>query len=120
MNHLYPEPLEFHPCSSPEDTREACREYGINLPLLNADLFEMLLTKKTINAKLQCSLVRGWREGLDLGADLPPEDHLVKEPNLNADQLKVLKDSLNKEVDKKRLKGPLAEPVRDGRWFFKA
>ena len=83
-------------------------------------MFETLLRKTTINKKLQGSLVRGWREGLDLGAELPPGDHLVKEPNLNADQLKVLKDSLKKEVDKKRLKGPLAEPVRDGRRFLKA
>ena len=63
MNHLYPEPLLFHPNSSPEDTREACREYGIRMPSLNADLFEELLSKTTINKKLQRSLVRGWREG---------------------------------------------------------
>ena len=120
MNNLYPEPLQFHPNSSPEDTREACREYGIRMPSLNADLFEELLSKTSVNEKLQRSLVRGWREGLDLGAELPPEDHLVKEPKLDRNQLKVLKDSLAKEVEKKRLKGPLAEPVRDGRWFFKA
>ena len=120
MNHLYPEPLLFHPNSSPEDTKEACREYGIRMPSLNADLLEELLSKTTINKKLQQSLVRGWREGLDLGAELPLKDHLVDEPKLTGDQLKVLKEGLRKEADMKRLKGPLAEPVRDGRWFVKA
>ena len=120
MNQLYPEPILFHPRSSPEDTREACQEYGIRMPSLNADLLEELLSKTSINKQLQHSLVRGWREGLDLGAELPNVDHFVKEPKLSEEQLKVLKDSLQKEVDKKRLKGPLVEPVRDGRWFLKA
>ena len=120
MNYLHPEPLLFHPKSSPDDTREACEKYGVRQPSLNAKLFQELLRKTNIPVALQDSLVRGWKEGLDLGAELPHKDHFVEEPSLTEDQLKVLQVSLNKECEEKKLIGPLAQPIRDGRWFLRA
>ena len=100
-----------------EDTKEVCRVYGIKPPSLNADLFERLLTTTDINEELQQSLVRGWREGLDLGAELPNEDQIVEEIALTSSQRRTLNNSRQDEVDKRRLKGPLQQPIRDERWF---
>ena len=120
MNRLYLEPLRFHPDSSVEDTNEACRIYEVKEPSLNAVLFEELLQETDIEAKLQASLVRGWKEGLDLGSDLPEEDHLVGSPTLNLEKLTILEASLEKEKRKRRLKGPFKNPIRDDRWFKQA
>ena len=73
---------------------------GIKPPSLNADLFEELLKTTDINEELQQSLVRGWREGLDLGADLPNEDQIVEEIVLTSAQRRTLSDSLQAEVKK--------------------
>ena len=69
---------------------------------------------------LRRSLVRGWQEGLDLGSDLPEDDHWVDSPNMNEEQLEVLRTSLRQETDLKRMCGPLKEPHYDGRWFRKS
>ena len=120
MNKLYPAPLSFHKDSSLEDTKEARRVYGIKPPSLNADLFEALLKTTDINKEQQLSLVRGWREGLDLGAELSNEDQFTEEIALTSAQRRTLANSLQAEVDKRRLKGPLQRPIRDGRWFVNA
>ena len=120
MNKIHPVPLSFHNNSSVEDTKEACRVYGIKPPSLNADLFKTLLKTTDINEELQQSLVRGWREGLDLGADLPNKDQIVEEIALASSQRITLNNSLQSEVEKRRLKGPLKHPIRDGRWFVNA
>ena len=123
MNKLYPAPLSFHKDSSVEDTKEACRVYGIKPPSLNADLFEALLKTTDFNKdnkELQQSLVRGWREGLDLGAELSNEDQFTEEIALTSAQRRTLANSLHAKVDKRRLKGPLQRPIRDGRWFVNA
>ena len=120
MNKTHPAPLSFHNNASEEDTKEACRLYGIKPPSLNADLFEELLKTTDINEELQQSLVRGWRENLDLGADLPNKDQIVEEIRSTSAQRRTLIDSLQAEVRKKRLKGPLRQPIRDGRWFVNA
>ena len=114
MNKTHPAPLSFHNNASEEDTREACRLYGIKPPSLNADLFEELLRTTDINEELQQSLVRDRREGLDLGADLPNEDQIVEEIELTNAQQRTLSDSLQAEVKKKRLKGPLRQPTTGG------
>ena len=120
MNKLHPTPLSFHDSSSVEDTNEACRVYGVKPPSLNANLLETLLKDTEMTVELQQSLVRGWREGLDLGAELPNEDQIVEEIALTSTQRLTLKKSLQAEVDKKRLIGPLQQPIRDGRWFSNA
>ena len=120
MNKLYPDPLKFHQCSSQEDTEEACRKYKVKPPSLNAALFERLLRETEINAQLQETLVRGWREGLDLGSKLPREDHFVGSPIMNEEKTAILETSLLREKEKGRLKGPFKQPIRDGKWFKEA
>ena len=120
MNILHPTPLDFDDRSSLEDTREACKRYGVQPARLNAKLLGVLLRETEINPDLQASLVRGWEEGLDLGSNLPEKDHLVDCPKMTEEQLEVLKKTVQKEVDVKRLCGPFETPVRDGRWFKNA
>ena len=120
MNIQHPMPLTFDDRSSPKDTIEACMRYNVKQPSLNADLLELLLKKSEINVKLQASLVRGWREGLDLGSNLPEMDHLVDCPKMTKEQLEVLTEQIKKEASKKRLGGPFDSPIRDAHWFKKA
>lgn len=120
LNKLHEKPIQFHKLSSPEDTREACEKYNVKLPALNAELLGALLEKTEMLPALQESLVRGWREGLDLGSDLPEDDHWVNSPNMNEEQLEVLSTSLKLETNLKRLCGPLKKPICDGRWFTKS
>ena len=68
MNLLFPQALTFDDRSTVADTLEACSRYGIKPPSLNADRFEDLLKKTEIDEDLQASLVRGWREGFNLGS----------------------------------------------------
>ena len=75
---------------------------------------------KAINDELQQSLVRGWREGLDLGAELSNEDQFTEEIALTSAQRRTLANILQAELDKRRLKGPLLGPIRDGRWLVNA
>ena len=117
MNSLHPDPIAFHEDSSEKGTLEACAKYNVQPPPLNADLFELLLHKTSINQALQKSLIRGWREGLELGSNIPQIDHLVESQNMEGEQLEVLRKTLKKEIDHKRLVGPLEKPIRDGRWF---
>ena len=120
LNKIHEKPIRFHESSSPEDTLEACRKYDVKLPTLNAELLGTLLQKTTMLPALRRSLVRGWREGLDLGSDLPEDDHWVDSPNMNEEQLEVLRTSLKHETDLKRMCGPLKRPNYDGRWFIKS
>ena len=82
------------PRSSQANTMEACDRYNVKAPHLNADLYENLLSKTDINKELQKSLVRGWREGFDLGSELPEEDHIVGSPVVQSEHREVLKASL--------------------------
>ena len=120
MNKEYPKPLAFDPRSSDNDTRDACEKYKIKKSNLNADLFEVLLRRTDINPALQASLVRGWREGLNLGSKLPETDHLVECPRMQKEQKDVLRSSIEKEAKLGRLSGPWAKPLKDGRWFKNA
>ena len=115
MNKLHDRPIRFHEHSSPDDTREACEKYDVKLPVLNADLLGALLGKTDMSVPLRDSLVRGWREGLDLGSDLPEVDHLVDSPHMTEVQLEVLRSALKLETNQRRLCGPLTTPIRDGR-----
>ena len=99
MNKLYPKPLAFDPRSSDNDTREACEKYKIKKSNLNADLFEVLLRRTDINPALQSSLVRGWREGLNLGSKLPDTDHLVESSSMAKEQKDILRSSDKKEAN---------------------
>ena len=119
MNVVHPEPLSFDSRSTVVDTRAACQTYGVKLPELNSTLFEELLERTTITAEMQKSLVRGWREGFDLGSDLPNEDHLAKPPILDETQQAVLREGLESEVRQGRMIGPLSKPLADGKWFQK-
>ena len=107
MNTLHPDPITFHEDSSEKGTLEACAKYNVQPPPLNADLFELLLHKTSINQALQKSLIRGWREGLELGSNIPQIDHLVESQNMEGEQLEVLRKTLKKEIDHKRLVGTL-------------
>ena len=120
MNKLHPTPLRFHEKSSPEDTLKACKQYGVKPPPLNWRIFKALLEVTEMSSALQSSLVRGWREGLDLGSEIPRIDHLVDSPAMEEQQLEVLRSSLKKETSKKRLCGPFQTPIRDGVWFKNA
>ena len=120
MNKVYPQPLAFDPRSSVNDTNEACKKYKIRESALNTPLFEVLLRKTDINPALQISLVRGWKEGFNLGSKLPDTDHLVERPNMAKEQTNVLRSSIEKEVKLGRLSGPWAKPLQDGRWFKNA
>ena len=120
MNKLHPTPLRFHEKSSPEDTLKACKQYGVKPPPLNWQIFKALLEGTEMVSALQASLVRGWREGLDLGSEIPRVDHLVDSPAMEERQLEVLRSSLKKERYKKRLCGPFPTPIRDGVWFMNA
>ena len=71
MNVLFPQALNFDDRSSVLDTLEAFSRYGIKPPSLNADRLEELLKKTEMNEDLQASVVRGWREGFNLGRMLP-------------------------------------------------
>ena len=59
MHEKHAEPLVFPSNSSEKDTLAACDKYGIKRPSLNADLFECLLRKTSINVPLLTSMVRG-------------------------------------------------------------
>ena len=96
---------------------EACRIYKVKPPALNADLFSELLSETDINKPLQNSLVRGWREGFDLGSELPQENHLAKPPILDETKKKVLREGLMAKVRRGKMVGPLEEPLSDNRWF---
>ena len=96
---------------------EACDRYNVKAPHLNADLYENLLSKTDINKELQKSLVRGWREGFDLGSELPEEDHIVGSPVVQSEHREVLKSSIEKELMLRRLCGPFDQPIRDDKWF---
>ena len=96
---------------------EACERYNVKSPHLNANLFEDLLSRTDINKELQKSLVRGWREGFDLGSELPEEDHIVRSPIVDDEHLGVLKASIEQELKLRRLCGPFDQPIRDDRWF---
>ena len=110
MNKLHDRPIRFHELLSPDDTREACEKYNVKLPALNADLFAALLQKTTCRLPCETSLVRGWREGLDLDSDLPEVDDLVDCPNMVEVQLEVLRSTLKLEAHQRRF-------IRNGRWF---
>ena len=81
MNLLFPQALNLDDRSTVADTLEACSKYGIKPPSLNADRFEELLRKTDIDEDLQASLVRGWREGFNLGSKLIIENHFAKGQN---------------------------------------
>ena len=117
MNILYPNPLEFDARSTVQDTLEACQAYDVKPPQLNSVLFEQLLGETNISREVQESLVRGWREGFDLGSELPRDDHMAKAPNLNKAQEDVLRKNLETEVQKGRMIGPLTKPLADNKWF---
>ena len=78
MNFLFPQALTFDDRSTVADTLEACSRYGIKSPSLNADRFEELLKRSEIDEDLQVSLVRGWREGFNLGSMLPDRSHFSR------------------------------------------
>ena len=118
INALHPKPLTFPANSSVEDTAEACARYGVKPPFLNADLYEALLEKTSINKELQSSLVRGWREGFDLGSELPPTNHFVSGLGMVTDEQELaISRELQKEKTLGRMIGPLTQPHIDGRWF---
>ena len=120
MNKMHPTPLRFHKDSSAEDTLLACKRYNVKPPTLNWQLLQVLLEATEMPIDLRTSLVRGWREGLDLGSTIPDVDHLVDSPTMEEEQLKVLRYSLKEETERRRLCGPLSTPIRDGRWFTNA
>ena len=66
---------------------------------------------------MQMSLIRGWREGFNLGSELPNEDHLANPPILDETQREVLRKGLEPEVRQGRMIGPLSKPLADGKWF---
>ena len=115
MNIIHPEPLSFDSRSSVKDTRAACKTYGVKPPELNCNLFEELLEKTSIPTEMQMSLIRGWREGFNLGSELPNEDHLANPPILDETQREVLRKGLESEVRKGRMIGPLSKPLADGK-----
>ena len=117
MNTLHPEPVRFPVSSSVANTLEACDIYDIKPPSLNSELFDELLKQTNMAPDLRDSLVRGWREGYDLGSDLPNEDHFVKESVLGCEEVKALAKELYREKKLKRLHGPVPEPYKDNRWF---
>ena len=96
-----------------QDTSAACKAYNVKPPSLNSALFEKLLEETNIDREVQKSLVRGWREGFDLGSELPKDDHMAKAPKLNKAQEDVLRKNLEKEVQKGRMIGPLSKPLAD-------
>ena len=67
--------------------------------------------------RLQASIVKGWREGFDLGSKLPNEDHFSAAPRIDETQEDVLRAGLEAETKLKRLHGPLDEPITDHRRF---
>ena len=117
MNILYPDALQFDDRSSVEDTIAACEEYDIKPPSLNADRLEALLQKTEINKELQASIVRGWREGFDIGSKLDDINHFAAAPRVDEIQEEVLRTGLEAETKLKRMHGPLDKPLSDGRWF---
>ena len=117
MNIVHPIPLVYDSRSSEEDTLEACKKYNVKPPSLNAELFDSLLKKTYIDENTRDSLVRGWREGFDLGSNLPLENNMVKSPKLDETQKTVLRDGLETEVRLKRMIGPLDKPIKDEKWF---
>ena len=119
MNTLHPSPLEFDSRSSEADTLEAYRIYKVQPLALNADLFSKLLSETNINKAMQDSLVKGWREGFDLGCELPEENHLARPPILDETKENVLREGLMTEVRRGKMVGPLEEPLSDNRWFQK-
>ena len=70
MNKMHPTPLRFHEESSAEDTLLACVRYNVKPTTLNWQLFQVLLETTDMPIDLSTSLVRGWREGLDLGSTI--------------------------------------------------
>ena len=117
MSILFPQPLKFDERSSVEDTLAAYEKYDIEPPSLNANRLEALLRKTEINEKVQASVVRGWREGFDLGSKLPDEDHFSAAPRIDETREEVLRAGLEAETKLKRLHGPLDEPITNDRWF---
>ena len=117
MNVLFPEPLKFDERFSVADTLAACEKFDIKPPSLNANRLEPLLLKTEINDELQASIVRGWREGFDLGSKLPDEDHFSAAPRIDETREEVLRAGLEAETKLKRLHGSLDGPIIDDRWF---
>ena len=117
MNELHPVPLTFPPESSQADTLEACKKYKVN-PSLNADFLEETLKKTTIDPDVQASIIRGWREGFDLGSHLPAENHFAKDAKYRTEaQNNTLMKNLEEEKVAGLMNGPMTEPYVDGRWF---
>ena len=98
MNFLFPQAMTFDDRSSVADTLEACSRYGIKPPSLNADRLEELLKKTDMNEDLQASLVRGWREGFNLGSKLPDQSHFARGSKTDEIKEKVLRAGLSAEV----------------------
>ena len=118
MNELHPVPLTFPPASSQADTLEACKKYKVKPPSLNADFLEETLKKTTIDPDVQASIVRGWREGFDLGSHLPAENHFAKDAKYRTEaQNNTLMKNLEEEKVAGIMHGPMTEPYVDGRWF---
>ena len=116
-NIVHPIPLVYDSRSSEEDTLEAGKKYNVKPPSLNAELFDSLLKKTYIDENTRDRLVRGWREGFDLGSNLPVENNMVKSPKLDETQKTVLRDGLETEVRLKRMIGPLDKPTKEEKWF---
>ena len=116
MNGKHPEPLTFPAASSRKDTQEACRRYKVKPPTLNADFLETLLKKTQIEPDLQASIIRGWREGFDLGSHLPQQNHFAADSKFRSEeQNSYLKKGLEKEKAQGRIHGPIKKPYHDGR-----
>ena len=62
-------------------------------------------------------MVRGWREGFNLGSEIPNIDHMVKESHRTETEKEIIGKSLAKEKDLGRIHGPIDFPYRDGKWF---
>ena len=99
MNLLFPQALTFDDRSTVADTLEACSRYGIKPPSLDADRLEELLKKTEIDDDLQASLVRGWREGFNLGSMLPDKSHFSRGQKTDEIKKEVLRAGLSAEVD---------------------
>ena len=117
INAAFPEPVPLDPRASKEDTLDACKQYKVKPPSLNADLCRSLLADSDMAQPLQDSLVLGWEAGFDLGSELDDIDHFVSPYVLEKDQEETLKAGLLAEVKLGRMVGPLMTPISDGRWF---
>ena len=120
INKIHPSPIPINHLSSEAETLEACKIYSVKPPPLNADLFEKLLRQTDINEELQVSLVRGWREGFDLGSELPEEDPIVDSRIAENEHSEVLRANIDRELELRRLCGPYKQPVQDIKWFSHA